>query len=250
MNIDRRHCRRAIPALCAMLAILVMTMCALCSRPRHGRRRGRGLRAAGRAAAGERARARGRGRRPVPVLDERDRQGGGREGLRRRALPALPAEPRGRGEHPRRPPSTRTRTATRSRPLPPQANSEATPKWQRGLPRRLYRGSTTASTRWSAARRRRSRTRACARRSSTGDVPMTVGGRAGDRGRHARVGARGLVGHLDRPVRGARRRGDPGARRATRSSLMRRRRGGRPAVARRRRAPRRKRGEAWCALAC
>ena len=41
-------------------------------------------------------------------------------------------------------------------PLPPQANSEAPPKWQRGL-RRTARtgGSTTASTRWRRARRRR-----------------------------------------------------------------------------------------------
>ena len=29
MNIDRRHCRRAIPTLCAMLAMLVMSMCGL-----------------------------------------------------------------------------------------------------------------------------------------------------------------------------------------------------------------------------
>ena len=150
----------------------------------------------GRAAAGRRARARGHRRRPLPRADERDRQGGGREGLRRRAVPALPAEPRGRGEHPRRPPSTRTRTATRCAPSRPRRTPTRPPKWQPVSRNGSYRWFDHRIHPMEKGKPPQVKDEGKRTKIFDWDVPMTVGGQPVEGARHARVGAGVVVGHL------------------------------------------------------
>ena len=142
--------------------------------------------------AGQRARARGRRRRPVPDAAQRHRQAGDREGLRGRALPALPAEPRGRGEHPlslqvRERGPLRAHAASRPRPTPRRP-----PKWQAVSRDGTYRWFDHRIHSMEKGTPPQVKDESMRTKIFDWDVPMTVGGAPVNARRHARVGARAI----------------------------------------------------------